>query len=338
MSNEVFVFLRPFWLWAYLPLLLLVIFWWRRRQPLGNWDALVDKQLQAYVIESGSERRSWAPLLMFAVWALCILLLAGPVWEQQEVPVFEAEESEVVLLDLSRSMLTDDIKPDRLTRARFKLRDLLKRSQGVQIALLAFSERPYVISPLTDDVETIDAFVPSLAPDIMPVQGSRIDLAIDRAVELLQQAKAVNGRLVLITDSEVNDLAIEAASRAQELGHQLSIIGVGTSRGAPLRGADGRFIQAANGAIVVPQLKMDGLQRLAQAGGGVAVKVSSDDSDLDQVLQSNAGLVTRKENAQSSLAGDNESMQQNWWVERSPLLLPLIVLAALFLFRRGIAA
>jgi len=235
-------------------------------------------------------------------------------------------------------MLTDDIKPDRLTRARFKLRDLLKRSQGVQIALLAFSERPYVISPLTDDVETIDAFVPSLAPDIMPVQGSRIDLAIDRAVELLQQAKAVNGRLVLITDSEVNDLAIEAASRAQELGHQLSIIGVGTSRGAPLRGADGRFIQAANGAIVVPQLKMDGLQRLAQAGGGVAVKVSSDDSDLDQVLQSNAGLVTRKENAQSSLAGDNESMQQNWWVERSPLLLPLIVLAALFLFRRGIAA
>jgi len=49
MSNEVFVFLRPFWLWAYLPLLLLVIFWWRRRQPLGNWDALVDKQLQFHV-------------------------------------------------------------------------------------------------------------------------------------------------------------------------------------------------------------------------------------------------------------------------------------------------
>lgn len=338
MSDSEFSFLRPDWLWALLPVLLLAVHWWRRRQAPSAWDSLVDVELQAYVIEPGSERNSRAPLALFAAWALCVLLLAGPVWEQQDVPVFEAEDAEVVLLDLSRSMLTDDVKPNRLTRARFKLEDLLKRRQGVQVALLAFSERPYVISPLTDDTETIDAFVPSLTPEIMPVQGSRVDLAIDRAIELLQQANVSAGRLILLTDSEVTPRALEAARRVREQGHRLSIIGVGTLRGAPLRGADGRFMQEANGAIVVPQLDMNALRQLAQAGGGVAVKLSTDERDLDSILANNASLEAIGLPASQGPDTTELLMQQRWWIERGPWLLPLFALAALFLFRRGVIA
>lgn len=331
MTASELIWLRPAWLWGFIPLLLLVVIWIRKRRDKGAWDSVVDPALQPYVIDGGSQSRSAAPIALFAAWALALLLLSGPVWEQQEVPVFEAQQAEVVLFDLSRSMLADDVAPNRLSRARFKLADLLTRSDGRLTGLIGFAERPYVISPLTEDSQTIEAFVPSLDPSIMPVQGSRLDLAVMRAVQLLEQAGVAQGHIIVISDAQIESQDIEAASVARAAGHRLSALAVGTTAGVPLRDEEGKFLQQANGSIVVPQLDMDGMQALASAGGGLAQRLSTDSRDLDLLERVRAAIAIQ--------SGSPEAVGKDmYWLERAPWLLWVLVVAALFLFRKGVIA
>ena len=323
--------LRPWWLIALLPLTVLVIQWWRTNGGTSDWERYVDVALQPYVIESGagsSKRASW---ILFLGWAIAIIILAGPVWEKTEVPVFAARPAVVTLFDLSPSMRLDDVKPDRLSRARFKLEDFLDQSKDMQIGLIAFSERPYVISPLTDDITTVSAFLPSLTPEIMPVQGSRVDLAIVRAVELLDQASVSNGSIFLITDSQVGQRDIDAAAHARSRGHNVSVLAVGTESGAPLRGPNGQFVKSRSGSVVVPQLDLDRLRSLTDTGGGITVKMSPGQRDVDAILD--IALRARIDLEQNS-SGEPVA---HYWVERSPWLLPFVLLASLMLFRRGVA-
>lgn len=326
-----FTWLRPLWLWGFVPLLLLTIVWVRKRRSSGAWDELVDPALQPYVIDGDAQSRSKVPLLLFASWALTLLLLSGPVWEQQEVPVFEAQQAEIVLFDLSRSMMADDLAPNRLSRARFKLADLLKRSEGRLTGLIGFSERPYVISPLTEDSQTIEAFVPSLDPSIMPVQGSRLDLAILRAEQLLAQAGIAQGHIIVISDAQIQPRDLEAASAARSANHRLSVLAVGTAAGVPLRDEQGQFLQRANGSIVVPQLDMEGMQALAAAGGGLALKLSTDSRDLESLERVRAAIAIQSDSPE-------EAGQDMYWLERAPWLLWALVVAMLFLFRKGVLA
>lgn len=323
------IWLRPDWLWVLVPLLLVLVVWLRKKADAGVWDAAVDPVLQPYVIEGDTHARSRTPSLLFAAWALTIVLLAGPVWTQQEVPVYQAEQAEVILFDLSRSMYADDVAPDRLTRARFKLTDLLRKSQGRQTGLIAFAERPYVISPLTEDAKTIEAFVPSLAPSVMPVQGSRLDLAIDRAVDLLTQAGIKQGHIIVISDANVATRDLQLATDARAAGHRLSVIGVGTAAGAPLRDDQGQFVQQADGAIVVPQLDFAGLRDLARVGGGLAVRLSADGKDLDALEQIRQRIAITAESLENAT-------QKTYWIEYAPWCLWLLVVGALFAFRRGV--
>lgn len=329
MSEIELQWLRPSWLWCFVPLVLAFVFWIRRGVNKSAWEKVVDPQLQPYVISGDDSKRVVAPYALFAGWALCLIMLAGPVWEQREVPVFQAQQAEVVLVDLSRSMLSDDVAPNRLTRARFKLSDLLKQSKGRQIGLIGFTERPYVISPLTEDTETIEAFLPSLSPDIMPVQGSRLDLAVDRALVLLEQASVQQGHILVIGDHEVGARDIAAATRAREAGHRLSVLAVGTSAGTPLRDEQGQFILDASGGIVVPQLNMVSMNDLAVAGAGRAVALSTGNRDLEQLAQVRDAVAVE--------AGDPAAAaQKSYWVEYSPWLLWPLMGAALLLFRRGV--
>ena len=331
MSEVELQWLRPSWLWCFVPLVLAFFYWLRRGINKSAWENVVDPQLQPYVISGDDSKRVVAPYALFAGWALCLIMLAGPVWEQREVPVFQAQQAEVVLVDLSRSMLSDDVAPNRLTRARFKLSDLLKQSKGRQIGLIGFTERPYVISPLTEDTETIEAFLPSLSPDIMPVQGSRLDLAVDRALVLLEQASVQQGHILVIGDHEVGARDIAAATRAREAGHRLSVLAVGTSAGTPLRDEQGQFILDASGGIVVPQLNMVSMNDLAVAGAGRAVALSTGNRDLEQLTQVRDAVAVE--------AGDPaEAAQESYWVEYSPWLLWPLMGAALLLFRRGVVA
>ncbi len=322
--------LRPEWLWALLPLAALSVYVWRASVKTGEWEALVDPQLQPYVLESGATRSKVLPLMSLLFCLLSIVMLAGPVWEQKDAPAFKQQQAQLVLFDLSSSMLADDVKPSRLARARYKLLDLIQQAQGVQMGLIAFSERPYVVSPLSDDAGTLSAFVESLSPDIMPVGGSRADLAVAEAVTLMQQAGADFGQIILITDTAVNDNLTQAVELANSEGYTVSLLAAGTQKGAPLRDDKGQFIKDKSGAVVVPNIDYAAYQRLAGLGNGIAVMLSDTQSDIESL-----------HTVQSRVTGSGDVSQSNTdavnWIEYSPYFIPVLMLIVLPFFRRGAA-
>lgn len=322
------LWLRPWWLIALLPIAVLAWLLLRSHINAGRWRQVVDPALQPYVLDStGTGKRSGLFLLPLA-WTLAVVVLAGPVWQRVPVPAFQRMASEVLLLDLSASMRTTDVLPDRFERARYKLLDILDRADGRQVGLIAFAERPYVISPLTQDRDTLRGFVPSLSPEIVPVQGSRLDLAIDRAVELLSAAGVSGGEVTALTDNPADARTRAAAARLAEAGHRLSILAVGTAAGAPLKRADGHFLQDADGTIVVPRLDIEGLQALARLGGGTALAMRLDTSDLDAL---------RATGTLSGVPSDSAvDARQAYWREWGYWLLPVFLAGALSLFRRGV--
>ena len=335
-------FLRPLWLLG-LPALAIAALLWRARgarATASGWDALVDPALRAHVLEGAGApaRRARAGYALFAAWALACVALSGPVFERRDVALHDAPAVEIVLLDLSVSMRADDLLPDRISRARYRLDELLARTEGLEVGLVAFAERPYTIVPPTDDLATVRAFLPALSPDVVPVQGSRPDLAIERGVELLERRDdgvARGGHLLLVTDAAADPATERAARRARERGHALSVLGVGTAEGVPLRDADGRFVTGPDGSVALARLDPEAPARLAAAGGGTGTVLADDASDLEALLGARARLAPGPiEAAGEGAAGRRGS----WWVERSPWLVPPLAVAALLPFRRRVRA
>jgi len=329
MSSE-FLLLRPWWLLMLLPLAVTWWFLYRARSGGGAWDNIIDPALSEHVLEPALARRRRLWLCWLAVaWLLALIILSGPSWERQEMPVYQGQDAQIVVLDLSRSMDAEDIKPTRLQRARFKLTDLLQRSQGMQVGLIVFSEVPYVVSPLTDDMETLLAFLPALTTSVIPVQGGKIAPALQRAQSLLEQAGVSDATVTLITDSAADSSALAAAGELADAGYRLSVLGVGTPRGVPIRLEDGSFLEDVNGKIVLPALDEQGLRKLASRGQGVYQLVADDDADLD-ALAANQPL-SGKISEESELERQTDN-----WIEYGPwLLLPLLAMG-LTLFRRGV--
>ena len=322
---------RPAWLLALIPLVLLLIWIVRTRLSVVQWEQVVDEALLPYVIEAGSGgARRWPLVLLGVCWLVVVIVLAGPVWTREEMPLYKSQSAMIVVLDLSQSMNADDIEPDRLTRARFKVSDLLDRAEGQQTGLVVFSEAPYVISPLTDDMATLKAFLPALDTAVVPVQGSQLAPALRRAGQLLTQADVIGGAVVVLTDARGDDAAIDAAKELNEAGHRLYILGVGTLGGSPVRGEDGGFLQDNNGNIVVASLDRDSLSNVATAGGGFYSDVSPIDDDLDAIKAAfaNSGAFDDTD--------DSYRATTSHWIEYAPWALLVVAASGLLAFRRGV--
>ena len=231
---EQFHFLRPLWLLALIPLIMFSWLLLRRSLFSRNWQSVIDPQLLPHVLIGTAEKSSRLPLILFFICGLLgITALAGPVWNQLPQPVHKAKSALVIALDLSRSMDASDIKPSRLTRAHYKVNDILKLRNEGDTALIAYAADAFTAIPLTDDGETITNIVNSLTTDIMPAQGSRADRALSRASELLRNAAIQKGHILLITDGVDSD-QLDAFSDIASQGHHVSILAIGTSEGSPI--------------------------------------------------------------------------------------------------------
>jgi Ca-activated chloride channel family protein len=265
-----FHWLRPEWLWA-LPLVALVTFAMTRRELApGNWQRIVDPALAPYVLSrAASGRHSYRWWLMALGGIIAVLSLAGPSWNRVELPVFRSEQAMVIALDLSRSMDAQDLTPSRLTRARLKILDILERRKSGQTALVVYSA----------NADTVAALVSSLGTDIMPSRGSYPVAAINKGLQLLQQAGVGHGEVLLITDGGTSPAAERAAADLYDAGYTLSVMGVGTREGAPIPMAGGGFVTDRSGQIAVPKLEAKELRSLAAAGHGRYMVLSADDRD-----------------------------------------------------------
>jgi Ca-activated chloride channel family protein len=328
---EAFHFLRPWWLLVLVPWLALSWQLWRRDFDRDAWRAICDEALLPFIVEGGVPgRRRAGVLLLVLAGALAAVALAGPAWRELPQPVYRQQDAVVVVLDLSRSMDAADLNPSRLARARAKVRDLIRQRRDGQTALVVFAGDAFAVTPLTDDVNTIDALVPSLTTDMMPVRGTRTDRALHVAATLLEQAGARRGRVALITDDAGSTGLDSAVARLTQAGHRLSVIGVGTPGGAPIPVGDGAVLTDAAGRTIVPRLMEPALRSLAQTGNGGYARLSLDDRDLAQVL----GGDTPGWSSVSDVLG----LTSDRWREEGPWLLLLLLPLASLAFRRGLLA
>ncbi len=322
-----FHFLRPLWLIA-IPLFWWMVFrllskWWRK----GEWDKEVDPHLLEFLATSPlQQKRRLLPWAMCFAGTLLLLALAGPVWQKKTQPLLKKTQARVLVLDLSYSMLAADIKPTRIERARYKLEDLLNRFVEGETALVGYAGEAFVISPLTHDPLTISALLPGLHPNIMPVPGSRPELAVGLATELLNRSRATTGHIILITDgieeSEISAVIKNAGS------DRLTILAVGTESGSPIALPAGGFLKDKNGAIVIPKLNMIPLKKLVDQTQGELTVLSPDDQDVDTIISVETSAVNFVEDQQQRTA--------DMWNEEGPWLLLLVLPLTALLFRRGV--
>jgi Ca-activated chloride channel family protein len=324
-----FHFLRPWWLLALLGLAGIVWLLARRQAGAGDWAEYCDEALMPYVLIGSPAKQSRLPLWLAGLTGLiAVLALAGPAWERLPTPVFRNLSAMVIVLDLSWAMEANDLKPNRLERARFKIDDLLRARKDGQTALLAYAGDAFVVTPLTDDAATISAQLTALSPSIMPVQGTRMDLGLAAAGRLLQQAGQKTGDVLVVTAGEDVASATAAASQLKSEGYRVSLIGVGSREGAPIPLAEGGFLKDSDGKMLLSRLDIKALWDLAQAGGGVYRTLDAGSADTDAVLE----FVDRRAEADQQ-SGQDVHVDQ--WRDGGIWLLPLLIPLAAMGFRRG---
>lgn len=323
-----FHFLQPAWLWLIIPVLVLTASHWRLRRVQSAWSSLIAPQLLTHLLTSARQQRDSLPYLLFLAAALIgILALANPVWEKRPEPIYQTTRASIIVLDLSASMNAADLRPSRLVRARLKVRDILARASEGQTGLVVFAGDAFAVTPLTRDRQTIVSQLMVLTPELMPVQGSRVDRGLELALELLRRAGIAGGDILLVSDG-VHDHAAQAiASDLQTEGHRLSVLGIGTTEGAPISNGQGDVMRDANGKPVLARLTETGLQQLALQGGGRYSRISLDDSDIDYLLEQ------RPLNNESQQ--HDEQDRKNQWKQTGPYLTLLLLPLAALAFRRG---
>lgn len=278
-----FHFLRPYWLLASIPAVILFALLWRQSAYAGEWKRAISPHLLAHLMQGSQTRDSKTPLfLLLAAWLLASVAMAGPSWEQLPAAMKKKVDARVIVLDLTLSMLASDTPPSRLARAKHKLSDILTRSKEGVTGLVVFAGSAHVVSPLTDDSNTILSLASSLTPEIMPISGSAPIEGIKKAAEVLQAGGFPDGQILFIGDDLPANYATDLEALKGTI--SLSILAVGTSEGAPVAMGNGRYLKDASGGIVMAPVDHARLQQASALFGGRYTPMTADDSDINLLL------------------------------------------------------
>jgi len=321
--------LRPIWLLLLPVVTLLCYLAWRFRREPSPWQQLLAPHLQPSLITIEQQRRQRRPFIV--AWLSLMLLViaaAGPSITKLPQPAFQLQRATVLILDMSLSMLATDVKPDRVTQARFKALDFASQLSEGELALLTFAGDAYVISPLTPDHNNIKLLLPDLKPEIMPVQGSDVQSALTLAGQLLSQAGYPKGDIVLITDGFSQQHFMQLRPLLDQFPHRISVLAVGTADGAPIKLSSGELLKDQQGSIVIPKVPLSQLKQLATLTGGVYVQNSFDLSDVQTLLTQTPLELADQTNTESKITGDE-------WQDAGVYLCWLLLPLALWLGKRS---
>lgn len=323
-----FHFLRPLWFLALIPVVLLCIGLWLQQKRGQQWLRFIAPNLLPYLLDRAQiQQRKWPLLGLFFLWLLATLALAGPVWQKIPQPVERNTQALVICWDLSPSMLAEDVKPSRLTRARLKLIDLLQTRREGQVALIAYSGEAYTVTPLTDDRQTLINLLPALSPTTLPSVGSNPEMALTQALQLLKDGGIRRGDILFLTDEIDPDAMDFMASELKPTPHQLTLWGVGTEQGAPIPLPEGGFAKNRQGEMVVARLNEGALQNFAKRQGYFYLPMLPTGSDIETLTQLLSPQV------QDTRRTDRVFDQ---WFEHGQYLCLLLLPGLLWLFRRGL--
>lgn len=326
-----FYLLRPELVWLALPLLATAALLMRLHRSAQTWQRHIDPALLPYLLgdqsEQGNKRLLSVKLLAAA---LALIALLGPAWQQSSVSLNKRSDGLAIVLDLSPSMLAQDLQPSRLQQAKFKIRDILASRDEGQTGLVVFGGDAFVVAPLTDDSNTLLTQLPALQPDIMPISGSNPLSGLEKAEALLRQSGVAQGQILLISDGANSSQLKGLRKFLNSSDYPLSILGVGTAQGAPIPSPEGGFAQDERGDIIIPQLNGKALRKLARESGGRYREVSLNNSDIES-------LVISSDIAWNERGGNGASSQRTFdqWQDAGSYFVLLLLPLALLCFRRS---
>ncbi len=338
MLPDTFHFASPFWLWGVviLPALWFIyaLFYKPHNSAYNKLKDFADPHLLPHLLENNEGQKSqkrdiWRSLLLWSlIWAGAILAMAGPRWDYTQVEAFAPARSLIMVLDLSRSMDAQDIKPSRLVRARQEIEDILRLGDGVKFGLVAFDATTHMITPLSDDVQTMKQLLPSLTTEIVYTQGANLSHALEMAGGMLDSAQGEEKHILILSDGEFDDsdtAILRAEKKLRGKGVQIHTMGLGTAQGAPI--PDGKKgLVKDSGVAVISKLKEARLRRIAHDGGGMYMKASYLDHDVKALLLRVQTLGAAEKEAQKTT---------QFWEEHFYIFLLPVALLILPWFRRG---
>jgi Ca-activated chloride channel family protein len=235
--------------------------------------------------------RRWRNALWLVVLALLLVGLARPQWGSVSQMVEQEGIEVMVALDVSNSMLAQDIKPDRLSRAKMEIADLMTRLGGDEIGLVLFSGASFIQFPLTSDLATARTFLDNARPEVISRPGTAIGDAIRTAMAGFDANRSSQKVIVLITDGEDHEGdALTTAQMAAEQGIMIYTIGFGSPQGEPIPEYNGQgevvgYKKDEKGEVVLSKLDEAMLQQIAEAGGGQYFRASADGNELTALVQ-----------------------------------------------------
>ena len=330
MNWETIHFLRPQWLWAFIPVVLFLLRFYQIKSKRNFWVGKIDKRLLPHLLvnEHHHQSRFFLSLLLMG-WMLAIIALAGPTWEKLPSPSMRGESALVIALDLSRSMDADDLSLSRLERVKERLlRQVADKKEG-SVGLVLFAEQAFVGAPISEDASTALDIIKHADTAIMPAQGSRPDKALLKALDLLKRDKQKQGQVLLITDGAYDESAFQGAvSEVADNNYALTVVGVGTENGGSIPDIKDREAPRNRfGMAVTPKLDEVFLKGMAEQAGGRYLSLRDQTSEGE-------GWINDTQKQIGQLNGeDNKRIDQ--WHEYGPYLLFVLLPFAALAFRRG---
>ena len=316
-------FMRPEWLYAFIPVGLICIMFIITYQGRDQWKRSFAKHLLPFLTIKGTKRQFLVPkMLLIVLLSFITLAMAGPTWEKIERPGQKTEAALVVLLDLSRSMLAEDIQPNRIERAKLKLNDFFAAQPNTKTALIAYAGTAHSVVPFSKDYKTISRQMEALRPDIMPVQGTNLSEALDKADTLL--AKIVAPSSILLVTDNITASDIQRISQTATHSH-IEIMAVATPTGGTIPLKKGA-LKDKQGNTVIPRLDVVNLDQLSAMENVNVITVTLDDTDV-KILAARI-----RQNLEFEI--DLENVEEEWKDFGYWLLIPILFISLLW-FRRG---
>lgn len=293
---------------------------WRSKALKAFGEYSVIKNLFPH---TSSTKRTWKVALFYTAYAFLIIGLANPQMGATTEEVKHQGTDIMICLDVSNSMLAEDLKPNRLTQAKRSIAKLISKLEGDRIGMIIFAGSAYVQLPITTDYSAAKLFLETVNTDIIPTQGTAIGDAISLGIESFGKEEGAGRSIIVITDGENHEEgAIEAVKNAAALNIVVHTIGMGSPKGTPIpivkRERNVGFRKDKAGNTIITKLNEKMLQEIASEGKGVYVRASNADDGLRYILNSIAEL--EKAEFESKTFTDYDDLFQ-WFLIPAFLLL-----------------
>lgn len=286
---NIFIFAKPEWLWLLLavvaiPVMYLMLRLYRRSKIKRFGNAATLQSL----MPNYNGVRGWIKIALFSLAVGFLALALARPQTGSKLRTTEVEGREVVLVvDVSNSMLAEDVTPSRIERTRYAISRLVERMKEDRLGIVAFAEEAEVLLPITGDYKMAEAMVKRLSPTLIAHQGTDIGEALEVALlSFTESTKESKSRVViLITDGEEHNQRTEAAiESAVAQGVMVCAIGIGTPEGTPLK-INGELIEDEDGKMVVTKLGEPLLQHIAEATGGIYIRSRNESFGLEEIIE-----------------------------------------------------